>query len=99
MAETTGAYRIRFYVDFDFVGQGVGGAGVFNAAANNPGLGTVGSAQTLRLQQMEPVLAAIPAVPTSTEFKTALTQGATDLGTQITAAVLATLQGWASGQP
>ena len=99
MAEASGAYNIRFYVDIGWVGQGQGGVAVFNAAANWPGLGTANSAQALRLQQLEPVIAANPSAPTATEFHTALTQGATDLNAQITAAVLATIQNWASGQP
>jgi hypothetical protein len=99
MAEASGGYRIRVYLDVDFVGQGAGGSLVYNAAANNPGLGSVGVAQTLRLQQAEPVLAANPSAPTAAEFHTAVTQGATDLNTQINAALVATFQGWASGQP
>jgi hypothetical protein len=99
----SGAFKIRVYMDVDYVGAGTGQA--FNAAANHPGLGsglTAGEtamAQSRRYQQAEQVQAVNPAIPTQTEFRTAITQAATDLGLQLTTAEIATLQGWALGNP
>jgi hypothetical protein len=99
----SGAYKIRVYLDVDYVGAGTGQA--YNAAANNPGMGSglaageTGIAQSKRYQQGEQVQAVNPAIPTQAEFRTALTQAATDLGLQLTAAEVATLQGWALGNP
>ena len=91
------AYRLRLIAWFDWVPDGAGGAALGQLQGQNPGLGTVGVAQSRRYQQME----AVPGLdaPTAANFSTALTNGATDLNTQITAAELAILQGWATGLP
>jgi hypothetical protein len=97
------AYKLRVYCDVDWIPAGTGQA--FNAAANIPGMGAglspgeMGCAQTYRLQQGEPVQAVNPAQPTAAEFHTAVTQAATDLNTQMTAALVAYFQGWNSGLP
>jgi len=97
------AWKVRVTADIDWVGEGMGGAGLGILASNNPGFGTlgtgagaVGCAQTLRLQQADQIIATA-APPTLQNFKDALTTSATDLGSQITATVLAQLQGWSTG--
>lgn len=93
------ADRIRLYADFDWVGDGMGPSGLYIAAANNPGLGSVGNAQTLRLQVMQPIQAVDPDVPTEAEIQAAVVAAGAQLSALITAAVTAQIQGWATGQP
>ena len=90
------AVSIRFYADIQWVPDGAGGAVLGQAQANWPGLGPVGNAQTLRLQQLEQVFGGD--TPTQGQIQAALAQGGTDLGAQVTTAVTATINGWASGQ-
>jgi len=98
------AYRLRLYCDFDWVGDGTGSAGLGLLQSNNPGTGgstvggiagAAGCAQTLRLQQAEQIPGGDS--PTAGNFSTALTNGATDLNAQITAAILAQMQAWSTG--
>ncbi len=95
------AYRLRVYCDFDWVGDGMGGAGLGLLESNNPGTGgggysgVAGNAQTLRLQQAEQVLGGDS--PTGANFQTALNNSAIDLYAQITAAILAQMQAWSTG--
>ena len=105
-------YRLRAYIDFDWVAPGTGGAAMSTLEANNPGLGpslgpgTTGIAQSLRIQQAEQIFTttALSAV-TSGQISTALTQLATDLLAQVNSATntstgttpLSQMQGWATG--
>jgi hypothetical protein len=93
------AVRLRVYLDIDWVGDGMGPSGLYIAAANNPMLGSVGNAQTLRLQQGEPVQAVLPDTPTATEIHDAVLLAAADLNVQIDATVVAQIDGWATGNP
>ena len=107
-------YRLRAYVDFDWVPPGTGGAMLSTLEANNPGVGpsltagTTGVSQSLRIQQAEQILTttAIAAV-TSAQISTALTQLAADLLAQVNSGAntstgttpLLQMQNWASGLP
>jgi len=96
-----GGYRIRLTADFDWVPAGAGGAALGQSQSNNPGFGAsllagaVGNAQTLKLIVAEQVPGGN--APTSGNFTTALSSGATDLATLITAAILAQMQAWSTG--
>jgi hypothetical protein len=103
------AYKVRVYVDVDWVGEGSGGAGLAGSTSsvgmsNYPSQGianypiAVGNAQTMRFQDQEPVGGTLDA-PTAANIGAAITAAATDIQTQITAAVLAQIQGWATGGP
>jgi len=92
------AVAVWVYADYHWVPDGVGVAGQpFNAAANFPGGGTVGNAQTLRLQVGQPVQAVKPDAPTQAELETATTAAATQLNALLTTAVVAQIDGWATG--
>lgn len=77
--------------------------GVGYAQANIPGFGTAGNpgqsnmAQTMRFQAAEMVPNAIATAPTAANIGTAISSTATDIQGQITAAILAKIQGWATG--
>lgn len=105
----TGGVRIRVYADFDYVGAGIGPAGLGQSQANNPGQGQglnpqiVGNAQTMRQQVGEEVLGAGGAI-TLAQIQTALVAIANDLagasGTPIiTPAILAQINAWSTGGP
>jgi hypothetical protein len=103
------AYRVRCYIDIDWVGDGGGtvlGGGI--SQANNPGFtgadgsGSVGVAQTRRYQTSEQIPGGD--APTLANILTALQSCASDFaaasGTvKITAAELALIQAWATGGP
>lgn len=107
------AYRLRAYVDLDWVPEGAGGAAFWIQASNNPGFGAaegpgpVGNAQTKRVQVAEQIVGTAASPPTSTTVTNALTQLATDLGTIINTnidpnygtTILTAMQGWATGKP
>lgn len=108
MANAPGGYRIRVYADIDWVPAGAGGAALGQSQSQDPGYGqaanpgAVGVAQTRRYQAAESVPGGN--APTLANILTALQSIATDLagatGTPIiTAAELAIIQGWASGNP
>ncbi len=103
MAAAPGGYRIVIQANYQWVPAGAAGAALGQMQANNPGMGAslipgaVGNAQTLQHIQGEQVPGSN--APTLANFTTALQSGATDLAAQITAAVLAQMQGWASGNP
>jgi hypothetical protein len=101
---------IRAYVDVCWLPEGTGGAGLGILAANNPGYGagtglniaqagTMPNAQTLRFQQGEQVLPATFNVPTAAEISVAIESAAEDIEAQLTTAVVAQIQGWATGGP
>lgn len=90
------AYRLRYYVDIDWVGDGTGGTMQGILQANNPVAGDVGSAQTMRLQGGQYVPGGDS--PSGSNFTTATTAMGTDISTQINvAATLAQIQAWATG--
>jgi hypothetical protein len=97
-------YETRVYVDISLLPRGTGGTLL---AQNNSNIGGVGPtqtagagpfAQTMRFQQRELVPNAEQTPPTAANFTTAITSAANDIGSQITASVLATIQNWATGQ-
>ncbi len=103
-----GGLVVRVYVDVCFIPAGVGGAAVIGGdQANQPGYGQAGGpgvvpmAETLQLMAME----GVPGTPgsyTVANLNTALSAVVTDLagatGTpKITAPILATINGWATG--
>lgn len=99
-------YVIQTEVTVMWVGDGMGGAGLGQQQANVGGMsagltpGPIGNAQTLKGIQREGVIAVSPDAPTATELKTAMTLSATDLNTNfLTAANVATIQGWSTGNP
>ena len=105
----TAAVKIRLYADFDAVAPGGGSVMMGGLNANDPGQGqslypiAAGNAQTMRLQVAELILGYNGSI-TLAEIDTALKQLADDLagstGTPIiTAATLATINGWATGNP
>lgn len=109
VAAITSAVKCRVYVDFDFVGAGTGIVQLGGLYANDPAQGQTGvpmdagMAQTLRMQVGEQILGNGGAI-TLAEILTALDQVATDFagasGTPlITAAILAQINGWATGNP
>lgn len=102
------AYRARMIVDLDWVPDGSGNTFIGQFQANNPGQGgveqpmVVGMAQSRRYTVAE----GIPGgdAPTLANINTALTNCVADLAAAsgvvvITAAELAIIQGWATGQP
>lgn len=96
-------YMVRVYADVCLLPRGVAGPGLQQNNSNIGGYGsgeTPGAApmgQTMRFLQDEMVPNAIGTPPTAANFGTALTSAATDIQAQITAAILATIQGWATG--
>ena len=106
------AVRIRVYLDVDWIPDGSGMATMGQNQSNNPGIGSalgpgsVGNAQTLRLQVAESVPGGD--TPTQANLNTAIAQAATDLETLIatpgayaggTATPLSIIDGWAAGNP
>lgn len=109
VAPITSATKIRVYIDFDAVSAGGGTTMLGGLYANDPGQGqgaspiAAGFAQTLRLQVAE-IVAGYNGALTLAEISTALTNVAADIagatGTPIiTAAILAQINGWATGNP
>jgi hypothetical protein len=96
-------YRVRAYVDVDWVPRGLGGMDLTQNQANLPGYGTGatpgpgGVAQTMRFQAAEMVPNALTVAPTAANIGTAISSTATDIQGQITAAILGVIQGWATG--
>ncbi len=101
MVAQPGGYRINLTANFQWVPAGAGGAALGQQQSNVPGMGgtvipgAYGNAQTLQLIVGEQVPGGN--APTAGNFNTALTNGATDLGTLITAAILAQMQAWSTG--
>jgi hypothetical protein len=103
------AWGLRAYTDLYWLPEGTGGVTLVPSGgqANIPGTGPGGlnsgpgpNAQTLRLQQAETIIGVQGTPPTAGNITSALTQLATDLGSQATvAAVLAQIQNWQLGQP
>lgn len=97
-------YRVRVYVDIDWVPRGLGGVGLGQNQANIPGFGTgatagnAGMAQTMRFQASERVPNAFTTAPTAANVQTAIASAGTDIQGQIDATVLATIVGWATGK-
>lgn len=106
-----GRYMVRAYYDVCWIPAGTGPALLLpGSESNSPGYGQAGLpgpapvAQTRRYQAAEVVVAATPTAPTLAEIDTALKSLADDIagatGTPaITAAELAIIQGWSSGNP
>lgn len=98
-------YRVRAYVDVDFFPRGGGGVMIHQNQANLPGYGTGqtpgpgGEMQTMRFQASEIVPNAQTVAPTAANIGTAIQSCGTDIQAQITAAILAAIQGWATGGP
>lgn len=103
------ATKLRVQVFFENVGEGVGGSGMGQAQSQNPGFGqgagpgTVGSGQQLYMQAAEQIVGTDGSL-TLAQIQTALVAIANDLagasGTPlITAAILAQINGWATGNP
>ena len=101
--------KLRVYCDLDFIGSGTGTVLMGGLNANDPAQGqtqqpiAAGVAQTLRMQVAEVVLGNGGSI-TEAEILTALQQIASDLaaatGTPlITPAILAQINGWATGNP
>src|SRR5262245_33173523 len=106
-------YIITVTVDYAYVAPGAGPALTGQNQANEPGFtssltpGPVPIAQALRMMVNE----AVPGgeSPSGANFNTALSSAATDLGTLLAATggapgytsgtALATVQGWATGNP
>ena len=106
------AYRIRVKVDYDWVPDGAGSAILGQQQADNPGyagtgFGPVGAAQTASDIDAEIVPGGDS--PTGANFQTALNAAAATLYTRLTTAnsvpgftagtLLATVQGWSTGNP
>lgn len=103
------AVKVRVYVDFDSFAAGAGPSGLGAGFSNNPGfgqagnLGASGASQTRRYQAAEVVLGSGGAI-TLAQIQAALVAIANDIagasGTPIiTAAELAIINGWNTGQP
>ena len=98
-------YRVRAYVDVDWVPRGLQGTNLAQNQSNSPGFGTTAQAgegsmaQTMRFQAAEIVPNALTTAPTAANFGTAIQSCGTDIQGQITAAILAVIQGWATGSP
>jgi hypothetical protein len=97
-------YDVRVYVDVNLIPRGVAGTLLAqnnsNIGAMGPGAGTAApgpAMQTMRFQMREMVQNAIATPPTAANIGAAITQAATDIQAQITAPVLATIQGWPTG--
>lgn len=104
------AYRIRVTVDYDWVPDGAGFAILGQNQSNDPGYGAtlqpgpVGAAQTLEMMVAEVVPGGDS--PSGSNFNTALSAAATDLGTLLTTAgaangnpatPLSIIQSWSTG--
>ena len=109
VAPITTAVKLRVYVDFDSVSAGTGTTLIGGLNANDPGFGqslypgASGAAQTKRRQVAEQVLGAGGSI-TLAEIAAAITAAGAALagssGTPlITAADLAEINGWATGNP
>lgn len=109
VASINSAVKVRVYIDVDFLGAGQGPSGLGAGFSNNPGFGQAGNpglaggAQTRRYQAGEMVLGSGGSI-TLAQIQTALVAIANDFagasGTpQITAAELAIINGWNTGQP
>lgn len=109
VAPVTAAVKLRVYVDIDAVAVGGGTSMLGGMYANDPPQGqagypiAAGNAQTMRLQVSEAVLGYNGAI-TLAQIDTALKAASDDLagatGTPIiTTATLATINGWATGNP
>jgi hypothetical protein len=96
-------YQVRIYADINYVGRGQRPAGMQQNNSNVTGFGPAqgpGDApagQSMRFQQSEVVPNAITVAPTAANITTAIQTAATDMQTQLTAAVMATIGNWASG--
>lgn len=79
--------------------------GIGFSQANVPGFGATGTpgiapmGQTQRFQAAELVPNALATPPTAANIGTAISSTATDIQGQITAAILAQIQAWATGGP
>jgi len=93
------SWRVRYYVDVDWVGEGTGGVGQGILEANNPAAGGVGMAQTLRLQGAQYVAGVASSVPTAASFTSTFSSMASDISTQFMATSLTTAQNWSTGSP
>jgi hypothetical protein len=97
-------YEVRVYVDVSLLPRGTGGTLLGQQNSNIPGFGPNDSAgagpmaQTLRMQKREPVGNLITTAPTAAQIQAAIQQAATDLGTALTAPVMATIGNWPLGQ-
>jgi hypothetical protein len=97
-------YNVRVYADVSFVPRGrPGGVGIQQNNSNiggygaTQGPGEAPGAQTMRFQQVEYVGNAVATPPTAANIGTAIQTAGTDIQAQITAAVLAQIQNWATG--
>jgi hypothetical protein len=100
------SYRVEVTVDISYVGRGRGGTGMVPSPMGNVagvggvpvggGPGTYSNSQTMRRIAAEIVPGTFDA-PTAANIGTAISTAATDIQAQITAAVLAQIQGWATG--
>lgn len=104
------AWMLRGYVDACWVPEGTGGVTVMpvGGLGNEPGYGAAlaagpaPNAQTIRFQVAEPVtgVTGISSSTLSTNLGTAAAQLGTDLTTFLqNATALATILGWATGNP
>lgn len=104
------AWAIRGYIDIGWIPEGTGGATVMGIGGmgNQPGYGAAATAgpmmnaQMMRIQLQE-IVAAQTGV-TSANLSTALGTAAAQLGTDLTtllqnSTTLATILGWATGNP
>jgi hypothetical protein len=96
-------YRVRYYVDVDWVGEGTGGVGQAPLEANNPAAGPVGMAQTMRMQGAQYVTGGgYGTAPTTSNFLTAFTGMGVDINNQFTAnsnALYTIASNWEAGSP
>jgi hypothetical protein len=98
-------YMVRVTTDVCLVPRGTAGPGLQQNVANVGGFTgaqTAGAApmgQTYRFLQDEMVPNAIATPPTAANIGAAISQAAIDTQAQITPALLATIQNWATGQP
>ncbi len=109
VASITSGVKVRVYVDVDSFGAGAGPSGLGAGFSNNPGFGqagnpgAAGASQTRRYQAAEVVLGSGGAI-TLAEIDAAIKAAADDIagasGTPIiTAAELAIINGWNTGNP
>lgn len=95
--------RVEGQIRIGWVPDGAGGAALGQQQANVAGTtstlgpGVIFNAQVLQLIQAEGVNGGD--TPTQAQIQAAVTQMATDLNAQITTAVTATINGWATGSP
>jgi len=100
---------VRAYLDFCWVGEGVGGSVVFQTAANIPGYdisgpGSQPNAQTIRFQDQEQVQGTsttLPTHPVVADFEAAVTLIATNTNAYLVAnpQIVQQMQNWAAGGP